>query len=51
MLQAANTDLFSPLIPKAHKSEYQNILFSLEFKPLKASYGQFADFYFLYPRH
>ena len=24
MLQAANTDLFDPLVPKAHKSECQN---------------------------
>ena len=30
MLQAANTDLFNPLVPKAHNSECQNLLFSLK---------------------
>ena len=30
MLEAANTDLFNPLVPKALTSECQNILFSLE---------------------
>ena len=27
MLQAANTDLFNQLVPKAHISECQNLLF------------------------
>ena len=27
MLQAADTDLFNPLIPKAHSSGYQNLQF------------------------
>ena len=27
MLQAASTDLFNPLVPKAHNSECQNLLF------------------------
>ena len=49
MLQAANTDLLKPLTPKVYKSEYLNILFCLETKPLKATYGKFADFYFLHP--
>ena len=30
MLQAANTDLFNPLVPKAHNREFQNILFPLK---------------------
>ena len=35
MLQAANTDLFNPLVPKAHNSEYQNLLFPLQIKAVK----------------
>ena len=46
MLQAANTDLFNPLVPKAHNSECQNIIFPLQIKPLKLIGG----FYFLHPR-
>ena len=34
MLQAANTDLFNPLVPKARNSECQNILFTLQIKPI-----------------
>ena len=30
MLQAANTDLFNPLVPKAHNSECLNLLSPLE---------------------
>ena len=30
MLQAANIDLFNPLIPKVHNSERQNLLFPLQ---------------------
>ena len=37
MLQAANNDLFNPLVPKAHNSECQNILFPLQIKPLKVN--------------
>ena len=37
MLQAANTDLFNPLLPKAHNSECQNIIFPFEIKPVKIS--------------
>ena len=49
MLQAANTDLFNPLVLKAHNIECQNILFPLQIKPLKVSYSQIADIYFLHP--
>ena len=54
MLQAANTDHFNPLIPKAHNSECQNLLFhgqayichdmTISFKPL-SSLGTAADKY------
>ena len=37
MLQAANTALFNPLVAKAHKSERQNLLVSLQIKPVKVS--------------
>ena len=36
-LQAVNTDLFNPLVPKVHNSECQNILFPLQIKPMKAA--------------
>ena len=36
-LQAANTDLFNPLIPKAHNSECQNLPFPLQIKAVKVS--------------
>ena len=35
MLQGANSDLFNPVVPKAHNSECQNLLFSLQIKPVK----------------
>ena len=35
MLQAANTDLFNPLVPKAHNNERQNLIFTLQMKPVK----------------
>ena len=35
MLQAANTDLFNPLVPNAYNSECQNLLFPLQIKPVK----------------
>ena len=35
MLQAANTDLLNPLVPKGHNSECQNLLFPLPTKPVK----------------
>ena len=34
MLQAANTDLFNPLVPKAHNGRCQNLLFILQIKPV-----------------
>ena len=34
MLHGANTDLFIPLVPKAHKIECQNLLFALQIKPV-----------------
>ena len=37
VLQAANTDLFNPLVPTAHNSECQNPLFPLQIKPVKVS--------------
>ena len=37
MLQAANTGLFSPLVPIAHNNECQNLPFPLQIKPAKVS--------------
>ena len=37
MLQAANTDLFNPLVAKAHNSECQNLPFTLQIRPVKVS--------------
>ena len=37
MLQGANIDHFNPLIPKAHNSDSQNLLFQLQIKPVKVS--------------
>ena len=34
ILQATNTEVFDPLVPKAHNSECENILFSLQIKPV-----------------
>ena len=46
MLQAANTDLFNPLVSRAH-STVKIYFFPFEIKPVKVSYSQLADFYFL----
>ena len=35
MLQAANTRLFNPIVPKAHNSASQNLLYPLQIKQLK----------------
>ena len=35
MLQPAISELFNPLLPKDHNSECKNILFPLQFKPVK----------------
>ena len=45
MLQAANTDLFNPLVPKAQTSECQNLLF-----PLQSVIAKLQIFLFLHPR-
>ena len=37
MLQAANTDIFNPFVPKAHNSECLNLLFPLQIKPVKVN--------------
>ena len=37
MLQGANTDLFNPLVTKAHNSECQNLLFLVRIMSLKVS--------------
>ena len=34
MLLAANTDLFNPLVPKAHNRECQYLPFPLQIKPV-----------------
>ena len=47
MLQAANTDLLNPLVPKAHISERQNRQFYLQIKPAKVS--EFCGFLFFAP--
>ena len=36
MLQAANTDLFNPSVPKAHYSECQHLLAPFIIKPVKS---------------
>ena len=33
MLQAADTELFNPYVPKAYDSKCQNLLFPLPIKP------------------
>ena len=37
MLQGGSTDLFNPLVPKAHNSECQNLPFPLQIEGLKVS--------------
>ena len=44
MLQGANTDLFSPLVPKAYKSECQNLPFFLQIKQLKVPKAYKSEF-------
>ena len=44
MLQAANTELFNPLVPKAHNSECQNRPFPLQIMPVRAIIGGFLFF-------
>ena len=37
MLQGANTDLFNPLVHKAHNRECPNLPFTLQIRPVKVS--------------
>ena len=37
MLQGASTDLFNPLVPKAHNNECQNILIPCKLSQVKIS--------------
>ena len=50
MLQAADIDLFNPLVPKAHNGAYQNIPFPLQIKPL-SQLKLVHRILFLHPRH
>ena len=36
MFQAATTDFFNPLVPKAHNSERQNLPYPLQIQPSKS---------------
>ena len=45
MLQAANTDLFNPIVPKDHNTEGQNIPFSLQIKPSKSQLKLVCGFF------
>ena len=49
MKQAANTGLFNPVVPKAHSSECQNLLFPVQIKLVKFVKASLLDFYFLHP--
>ena len=49
MLQAASTDLFNPLVPKAHNSECQNQLFPLQIKPVKVNLKLVGRFLYFAP--
>ena len=46
MLQAANTDLFNPLVLKAHNRVCQNLLFDLQIKPVKSVKASLPIFIF-----
>ena len=48
MLQAANTDLFNPLVPKYRNIERQNLQLPSQIKPVKVSHSEFL---FLHPPH
>ena len=37
MLQTANIDLFKPLVFKVHNNDWQNLLFTLQFKPVRVN--------------
>ena len=46
MFKAANTDLFNPLVPKAHNSECQNLPFPLQIEPSKSVKASWRIFIF-----
>ena len=50
MLQTASTELFNPLVPKAHNSERQNLPVALQVKP-EIVEANWRIFTFLPPRH
>ena len=50
MLQAANTDLFNPLVPEAHNSEC-NLPFPVQIKAAKVNLKPIGGFLLLPPRH
>ena len=50
MLEAANTDIFNPLFPKAHNSECQNLPFPSQINPISES-KLIGAFLFVHPRH
>ena len=49
MLQAANADLFNQLVPKAHNSEGQNLIFPSRIKPVKVNLKLIGRFLFFAP--
>ena len=51
MLQAASSDLFNPLVPKAHNSECQNLLLLYKLSQQSLFQVKLADFYLLHSRH
>ena len=51
MVQAANTDLFNPLVPQTQTRECQNLPFPLQIRQSKARLKQVGGFSFLAPRH
>ena len=46
MLQAANTNLFNPLVLKVHNSECQTLPFSVQIKPGKSQLVVVGGFLF-----
>ena len=50
LLPAANTDLFNPIVSKAHKSECQNLIFPLQMKKKQVK-ASLQIFIFLHPWH
>ena len=47
MLQPAITDLFSPIVPKAHNSECQNCVFLYKLSEVKVSESHLRIFIFV----